>query len=76
MARKRSDTRSIELQSGGTVTVGFDFSIFDLTGRDREFVTYLIDMIRDYEAAKKDRTATRRQGSPSPGAAEGKDSSD
>ncbi len=74
MAKKRSDTRSIELQSGGTVTVGFDFSIFDLTGRDREFVTYLIDMIRDYEAAKTDRSTTRKQGSSKPAASEGKDS--
>ncbi len=73
MAKKRHDTRSIELQSGGTVSVSFDFSIFDLTGRDREFVTYLIDMVRDYEAAKTDQSAARKQRSSSSTATESKD---
>ena len=63
MAKKHQDSRNVELQSGGTVTVSFDFSIFDLTGTDREFVTYLIDMIRDYETTKTDRATSTRSSS-------------
>ena len=59
---KKTDARSVELQSGGTVTVSFDFSVFDLTGRDREFVNYLVDMLRDYEKAKADRAKAKRTG--------------
>ena len=65
MARKRHDSRQIQLESGGKVTVEFDFSMFDLSGRDREFVTYLIDMIHDFEAATK---AEVKSGRPKSGA--------
>ena len=59
MAKKHQDARSVELQSGGTITVTFDFSVFDLTGRDREFVNNLVDMMRDYEKAKAERAKAR-----------------
>ena len=52
MARKRRDTHEVELRSGGKITVSFDFSMFDLTDTDREFVSYLIDTIQDYKATK------------------------
>ena len=52
MARKRRDSRTVRLESGGTITISFRFSNFDLNDRDREFVAYLIDMARDYEASR------------------------
>lgn len=62
MAKKHQNARMVELESGGTITVSFDFSVFDLSGRDREFVNYLVDMMRDYEKAKTEQTRAKRSG--------------
>ncbi|MDH3678445.1 MAG: hypothetical protein OEV40_00720 [Acidimicrobiia bacterium] len=63
-ASKRQDSRRVELQSGGTVTVILNCSVFDLTMEDRDFVTRMIDMVRDYEAVNVAR-ASKPDGSPS-----------
>ena len=61
MARKRRDSRTVPLDSGGTITISFRFSNFDLSDRDREFVAYLIDMAREYEASKPPDNAGRKR---------------
>ena len=71
MAKKHQNARMVELESGGTITVSFDFSVFDLSGRDREFVNYLVDMMRDYEKAKAEQTKAKRSGQQ-PGSAQTK----
>jgi hypothetical protein len=46
--KKAPDVRTVDLRSGGTVTVELNASAFDLVGRDREFVTQLVDLVQSY----------------------------
>lgn len=41
--------RSVELRSGGTVTLSLSVDLFALTNDDRDFVLHLVDKLRSYE---------------------------
>lgn len=51
MARNKikSDTRTVQLHSGGQVTVTLEGNVFELNGPDRDFVNRLIEMVQSYE---------------------------
>ena len=54
MARtKTKDARTIQLNSGGQVTVILEGNVFDLSGADRNFVNSLTEMIQSYETAEQ-----------------------
>lgn len=42
-------TQTVTLRSGGTVTLGYDASLFDLDDDDREFVLDLVLKVKNYE---------------------------
>lgn len=44
-----AESRIVELQSGGTVTVACSTSFLSLSRRDREFVFNLVDQLMDYQ---------------------------
>ena len=43
------DFRTVKLRGGGELTLSYTASLFDLVGKDREFVFDLIDKIKAYE---------------------------
>jgi hypothetical protein len=45
-----SNTKRIQLRSGGTLTLEFSFDLFDLDKADREFVFQLIDQLNEYSS--------------------------
>jgi len=47
---RREYTRTIRLESGGTVTISGDFSLYDLTPNDREFIGKIADLFSEFEA--------------------------
>jgi hypothetical protein len=50
------DSYSVELNSGGTVTLDVSVNLFNLSRDDRNFVIQLVDALRDYrEAPRKER---------------------
>lgn len=55
MARNKtkSDTRTVQLHSGGQVTVMLEGNVFDLSGADRDFVNRLTEMVQSYETAQQ-----------------------
>lgn len=61
MARNKtkSDTRTVQLQSGGQVTVTLEGNVFDLGGADRDFVSSLIEMVQAYEVPEPPPPRTR-----------------
>ncbi|MGI9614592.1 MAG: hypothetical protein ACR2QO_16900 [Acidimicrobiales bacterium] len=71
MARKHRETHTVVLESGGKISFKLNFRNFQLTARDRELVTQLIDTVRDYEGIElveaeqtPDRRWRKRRGSP------------
>lgn len=44
----RLHTKTITLESGGTITLSGDFNLFELSLSDREFVDELSDRIHEY----------------------------
>jgi hypothetical protein len=44
------DYRTVKLRGGGELTLSYSASLFDLVGKDREFVFGLIDKIKTYES--------------------------
>lgn len=44
-------SQQVTLRSGGSVTLSYDVSLFDLDGEDQEFVLALIGMVKQYLAA-------------------------
>ncbi len=47
----KSTTKTVTLQSGGSVTLTYAVDLFDVDEQDRQFLLGLIDQIRDYEQA-------------------------
>ena len=65
MARSKGgppNSKTVTLESGGTITLSYDFDLFDLTPDDRKFVNGLIDTLRDYTAA----SGAKRKRPPEP----------
>ena len=50
-ARIGGDTYTVDLESGGTVSVAVSVNLFDLTTKDRSFVIELIDKLKGYPQA-------------------------
>jgi len=48
LTKKPANFREFALASGGTVSIGIDVDLFDLSAPDREFVNGLIDQVRNY----------------------------
>jgi hypothetical protein len=46
------DSYTVDLRSGGVVTLGVSVKLFDLTTEDREFVLGLIDKVKEYGSQK------------------------
>ena len=44
-----SDRHTVELRSGGSLTLAVSVSLFGLSRQDRDFVLHLIDKLRDYD---------------------------
>jgi hypothetical protein len=44
-----SDRHTVELRSGGSLTLEVSVSLFGLSRQDRDFVLHLIDKLRDYD---------------------------
>lgn len=66
--RKKGGTnrRHIALNSGGSITLSYDFDLFELTPEDRMFVNGVIDSLRSYE---KTQAASTNKGSTGKGSA-------
>ncbi|MGI9615560.1 MAG: hypothetical protein ACR2QO_21790 [Acidimicrobiales bacterium] len=71
MARKHRETHTVVLDSGGKISFKLNFRNFQLTERDRELVTHLIDTVRDFEGIEvveaeetPDRRWRKKRGSP------------
>lgn len=47
-ATTEADSYTVDLQSGGRVTVSVSMNIFDLSTTDREFVIDLVDRLKGY----------------------------
>jgi hypothetical protein len=47
------NTRSVELSSGGAVTLTLSYDPFSLSSEDRDFVFELIDKLRNYESSHR-----------------------
>ena len=66
MARRKAgptNSRTVTLESGGTITFSYDFDLFDLSADDRQFVNGLIDTLREYHTAK---AAKAKKSEPAP----------
>jgi len=48
---RRKYTRTIRLESGGTVTISGEFSLYELTPRDRELIGKTTDLFSEFETA-------------------------
>jgi len=46
-----SNTRVVDLKSGGSVRISVDVDLFELSPTDREFVLSLIDQVRNYSSS-------------------------
>jgi hypothetical protein len=65
MGRKRGgppNSKTVPLDSGGSITFSYDFDLFDLSPEDRKFVNGLIDTLRGYADAGK----AKRKKPPAP----------
>lgn len=49
-----SDEYTVELKSGGTVSVGVSVNLFELSRDDRDFVVDLVDRLKGYPASPSD----------------------
>jgi len=45
-----SNTRTVSLATGGSITLSGDFNIFDLAEPERALLSYLQDALDEYEA--------------------------
>jgi hypothetical protein len=52
--RGTSSSRTIELRSGGSVTLGAEFDPFTISAEDRTFIFGLIDQLAGYEHGIKE----------------------
>ena len=46
----RGNLMSLNLESGGTVTVELSLDLFTLSAKDREFIMKLVDLTQNYES--------------------------